>query len=114
MEDASVSFRKKSLELLRAAMAARETEAVGAIRAIMSAVDNAGAIHGDQIAKMDPSVKEVPRKPLTNHMIAEIIQAEIIMRKHAQAEYEHLGNPTEAEKFRISQATLEDLLRLVD
>lgn len=113
MHDASVNFRMKSLELLRAAMAARETEAVGAIRAIMTAVDNAGAIPQEEIAKMDPAVTEVPRKPVTREMIAEIIQAEIIMRKHAQAEYDRLGNQAESEKFRLSLITLKELLALV-
>ncbi|UYL07235.1 hypothetical protein B9G69_009265 [Bdellovibrio sp. SKB1291214] len=94
-------------------MAARETEAVGAIRAIMTAVDNAGAVPKEEIADLDPTVSEVPRKPVTIEMIEEIIKSEMIMRRHAKSEYERLGNLGEAEKIRLSLITLEDLLKFL-
>jgi uncharacterized protein YqeY len=113
MNDASAVFRQQSLELLRAAMAAREPEAVGAIRAVMTAVDNASAIPREEIAQMDPSVTEVPRKPVTKEMIADIVKTEMDMRHQAKKEYERLGRRDEAEKFRLSLVTLEELLKFV-
>lgn len=113
MSDASVVFRRQSLQLLRAAMAARETEAVGAIRAVMTAVDNASAIPREEIAEMDSSLTEVPRKPVTQEKIVGIIKAEIEMRLQAKKEYERLGRHDEAEKFRLSLVTLEELLKFV-
>lgn len=113
MNDASGVFRKQSLELLRAAMAARESEVVGAIRAVMTSVDNASAIPKEEIAQMDPSLTEVPRKAVTKEKIADIIRSEMDMRRNAKAEYERLGRLDEAEKFRLSLVTLEELLKFV-
>ncbi|WP_413585626.1 hypothetical protein [Bdellovibrio sp. HCB274] len=113
MSDAALKFRKQTSEMLRAAMAARETEAVSAIRAVLAAVDNASAIPKDEIARLDPAVTEVPRRVVTGQMIAEILKHEIESRRLAQAEYERLGNLAQAEKYRVSLETLEQLLKLL-
>ncbi|QLY25264.1 hypothetical protein [Bdellovibrio sp. KM01] len=113
MLDASPYFRVQSLEMLRAAMAARESEVVGAIRAIMTAVDNASAVPKEEIAKLNPSVTEVPRRPVPKEKIADIIRAEMDVRRQAKAEYERLGHTEEAEKFRLSLITLDELLKFV-
>ncbi|QDK47067.1 hypothetical protein DOM22_18820 [Bdellovibrio sp. ZAP7] len=113
MLDASPSFRVQSLEMLRAAMAARESEVVGAIRAIMTAVDNASAVPKEEIAKLDPAQTEIPRRPVTKEKIADIIKTEMDVRRQAKAEYEQLGHAEAAEKYRLSLITLEELLKFV-
>lgn len=113
MIDASQTFRTKLMAELKVKMASKQTEAIGAIRAIMSAMDNASAIPKEEIAGLPPSTTEVPRKLVTKENIEHIISAEIEMRTKAVQEYERLGNTSEADKLRQSLITLEALKSLL-
>ena len=112
--DAAEGFRITLSDTLRAAMVARDRDAVRALRSVMAAIDNAGAVTppaGTRDAAAPPT--EVPRRPLSANEIAAILQAEIATRSRNAGEYERRGNAAQAAELRSEIATLQPLTALL-
>lgn len=99
---------------LTAAVKGRDQTAVSALRAALSALDNATAV---PLAGVRPAhyggPTEVPRRQLTRADVATVLAAETERRFAAAAEYERLGHPDQAARLRreaaIIHGTLEHL-----
>lgn len=112
--DAAERFRATLSDTLRAAMLARDSDAVRAMRCIMAAIDNAGAVTpppGGADAAASPT--EVPRRPLSTQEIAAILHAELAARSRNADEYERLGNAAQAAQLRHEIATIQPLTALL-
>lgn len=88
--DAAIALREQLRTGLRAAMEARETDAVTALRTTIAAIDDAQATPADGDAD------------------GRILQAQIDERTEAASDYDTLGQPLAAEQLRREA----DVLRL--
>lgn len=112
--DAAEGFRITLSDSLRAAMVARDRDAVRALRSVMAAIDNAGAVTPPTAASdAAASPTEVPRRPLSADEIAAILQAEIATRSRNAGEYERHGNAAQAAELRYEVATIQPLTALL-
>jgi uncharacterized protein YqeY len=110
--------RDRLRRALPAAIKARDTAAVAALRSALAAIDNAEAADSAQAppptvshAKVAGTVPglhaaEVPRRTLTGAQIDAIVRAEITERHAAARDYEHAGRLDHAERLRAEAATL--------
>ncbi len=111
--DAAEGFRITLSDTLRAAMVARDRDAVRALRSVMAAIDNAGAVTLPTVPDTAASPTEVPRRPLSTDEIAAILQAEIATRSRNAGEYERHGNATQAAELRHEIAAIQPLTALL-
>lgn len=112
--DAAEGFRIMLSDTLRAAMVARDRDAVRALRSVMAAIDNAGAVTPPAGAPdAAPLPSEVARRPLSVDEIAAILQAEIATRNRNAGEYERRGNAAQAAELRHEVATIRPLIALL-
>lgn len=105
---------------LRAAMRARQTLAIVALRETLAAIDNAEAIDPSAAPPPQPGViaggvpglgaGEVPRRALGPDDVAAIIEREIAQRRDAATTYAALGRDAEAADL-TQQADLLAALR---
>jgi uncharacterized protein len=95
---------------LPAAMKARDTAAVTALRSALGAIENAAAV-----APRDPEfglpavglgVTEVPRRIQDDAEIERIVRAEIDERRTAADEYDRLGHPVRGDTKRAEADAL--------
>lgn len=94
---------------LRVAMKARQHTTVTTLRSLLAAIDNAGAVELDAVAK--PVVGrsgDVPRRMLTAGQVQAILQSEIAECQAALAEYQGLGKHEEVDRL---DAALQVLAR---
>jgi uncharacterized protein YqeY len=82
---------------MRDAMKARDTVAVGALRATLAAIDNAEAV---ELATFGDGATEVARHALTDDDIVRIVRAEIVEREAAADEYDRHGQAERASRLR--------------
>jgi uncharacterized protein YqeY len=106
---------------LRAALKARDTAAVSALRSALSAISNAEAIeHGPAPAAMDGSphiagavaglgAGEVQRRHLTGAQVDQIVQAEITECHRAAREYDQAGHSDRADRLRRIAGVLQSV-----
>lgn len=111
--DAAEGFRIMLSDTLRAAMVARDRDAVRALRSVMAAIDNAGAVTPPAGAPDAALPSEVARRPLSVDEIAAILQAEIATRNRNAGEYERRGNAAQAAELRHEVATIRPLIALL-
>jgi uncharacterized protein YqeY len=96
---------------LREAMKARDKPAVAALRTLIAAIDNAGAVEpGPAWPPVVGRRADVPRKELTPQDVEAILVREEKELRKALAEYERLGRIVEAGELR---AKLEVVNRYV-
>ena len=99
---------------LRIAMKARQNSTISAIRSMLAAIDNAGAVELDE--SLTPTVGtsgDVPRRILSEEQVQEILHREAENRRSAIATYERLRRQEEADRLRAELAVfgryLDDL-----
>jgi uncharacterized protein len=94
------------------AMKARQSSAVAALRSMLSAIDNAGAVDVDpSIVPLVGRSADVPRRVLSEAEVWALLRAEAGARRSAIASYEELGKIEEAARLR---AELEVVTRYLD
>ena len=90
---------------LRIAMKARQNSTISAIRSMLAAIDNAGAVELDE--SLTPTVGtsgDVPRRILSEEQVQEILHREAENRRSAIATYERLRRQEEADRLRAELA----------
>jgi uncharacterized protein YqeY len=105
---------------LTAAMKRRDAPAVSVLRSALAAIDNAEAVDPSHAPKASAGpiagavrgigAAEVPRRQLSAHEIAAIVQAEAERREEAAAEYDRLGRAEHAARLRVEAAMLRERL----
>jgi uncharacterized protein len=106
---------------LTAALKARDTAAVAALRSALAAIENAGAVdpmHAPA-ASSGPiagavaglGAAEVARRALTPTEIRALVEAEVEQRRTAAREYADLGRPDHAERLQAEADVLAAHLR---
>jgi uncharacterized protein YqeY len=102
-------LRQRLREALPAAMKARDRTATAALRATLSAIDNAEAVVPDDEQRRGLSIEEAPigagatevaRRMLTEQEVEQIVHAELAERESAADEYDRVGRPERAEQLR--------------
>lgn len=107
MTDSAQRLRILLADELRAALLARDREMVSTIRSVTAALDNAGAVPQTEVPAFGSArPAEVPRKRLDDADVVAILTAEMAERSSAADEYEALGQPGQAKKFRDSVAAI--------
>ena len=90
---------------LRIAVKARQNSTIIAIRSMLAAIDNAGAVELDE--SLTPTVGtsgDVPRRILSEEQVQEILHREAENRRSAIATYERLRRQEEADRLRAELA----------
>ena len=90
---------------LRIAVKARQNSTIRAIRSMLAAIDNAGAVELDE--SLTPTVGtsvDVPRRILSEEQVQEILHREAENRRSAIATYERLRRQEEADRLRAELA----------
>ncbi|MCC6455174.1 MAG: GatB/YqeY domain-containing protein [Caldilineaceae bacterium] len=83
------------------AMKARQHSAVAALRSMLSAIDNAGAVEVDtSVVPLTGISADVPRRELSEAEVWALLRAEAEARRSAIARYEELGKMAEAARLR--------------
>jgi hypothetical protein len=106
---------------LRAALKARDTAGVSALRSALSAISNAEAVPPDPVqavragsphiagAVTGPGAAEVQRRHLTEAQVDQIVQTEITERQRAAHDYDRAGHPDRADRLRHEARVLESV-----
>ena len=86
-------------------MLGRRTDEVAALRALISAIDNAQAITLDEPSGKDALNKfgdasvEMPRKAMSEADLRTLLTREIAARRTAADEYRSIGHPDQADRM---------------
>ncbi|MHB8612939.1 MAG: GatB/YqeY domain-containing protein [Candidatus Dormibacteraceae bacterium] len=115
-----VRVRQRLMESLKAALNARDSIAVAALRSAMSAIDNAGAVDPSNApaptggivgnVRLGAGAAEVARRELSTQDAIEVVRAEVRDRAAAAAEYERLGRAEQASRLNAEAAALASFL----
>jgi uncharacterized protein YqeY len=98
-------MRERLRRTLRDALRSRDAVAAGALRAALSAIDNAEAVPAEPDGWLPPAgigvgSTEVARRELTEDDMVRIVRAEVADRHAAAAQYERLGQLDAAARMR--------------
>jgi uncharacterized protein YqeY len=110
-----MTLRERLTAALPAAMKARDSAAVTALRSALAAIENAAAValvesaHG--LPAVGLGVTEVARRDQDDAEIERIVRAEVTDRTTAAAEYDRLGRAERAERLRSEAQILVTHLR---
>lgn len=99
---------------LRAALKARDPIRTAAIRATMSALDNAEAVPAEDCTvepRLGPGAADVPRRHVDERTVMSIVDREIETREQAASEYRDLGRTDAAERLDAEAAVLRTYRR---
>ena len=112
------ALRRRLADDLRAAMKARDAVAVATLRALLSAIDNAGAVTETKAHVPVVGLSgDVPRRELTRADLARVLAAEAAEREAAARDYEQRGLQEAAERLRAELAIIlavQDSTRQID
>jgi hypothetical protein len=112
MIDAKKSIVERLKADLRTAMKDRQSSRVVALRTMLSALDNAGAVEVDpSFVPLAGRTPDVPRKELSEDEQLTILRREALGRLASIQQYERLGKLEEAARLR---AELEAFAGYVD
>jgi len=105
--DAEAALRDRLTTDLPPAMRARDATAIAAIRTVIAALDNAGAValSGPEAPAKGQS-GDVPRRDLSPDDIQAILAREIAERRAAMTDYEAGGRPDAADRLRAEVAII--------
>ena len=112
-QDGTLGIRTQLKTDLKAAMKARQSNTVSALRSLLAAIDNAEAVDIAQLPQTSlnidasPYSPDVPRKILTEADLRRIIGNEIDEASHALAEYNRLGRAEDAARMGEILAALQ-------
>jgi uncharacterized protein YqeY len=113
-------WRQRLRESLKVALSSRDTIATAALRAAISAIDNAEAVDpshapaptrgmiGD--VRLGVGAGEAARRELSTQDVVEIVRGEIRERTEAAAEYERLGRAEQANRLNAEASALQSFL----
>ena len=113
--------RERLQQALRAAMKARDTVAVSALRSVLAAIANAEAVPpaaaspavtGDQYVAGSTAglaATEAGRRELTGEEVAEIVRAEAAERRAAARQYHAAGQAEQAGRLLREAQVIEEL-----
>ncbi len=111
------ALRQRLRDALPAAMKARDTVAVAALRSALAAIDNAEAVGGTptrgmaiEASPVGVGAAELPRRELTAEHVEEIVRAELDERESAVLDYERAGRADRATALRGEIAVLSRYL----
>lgn len=122
MDDGTQTVRDRLRASLPAAMKARDSVAVAALRSALAAIDNAEAVDaarapqpGTGPARLAGTVSglhstEVARRSLSAAEMDALIQAEVTERHAVARDYERAGHHTHAERLRREATVLNSCL----
>jgi uncharacterized protein YqeY len=106
---------------LTAALKARDTAAVAALRSALAAIENAGAVAPTRTpaagngpiagAVAGLGAAEVARRTLTSSEVRALVATEVEQRRAAAREYADLGRPDRAERLQAEADVLAAHLR---
>lgn len=120
--DGAGTVRDRLRAALSAAMRARDSVVVAAIRSTLGAIDNAEAVDAAQVPKPGAGhamlagtvqglrAVEVERRTLSAAELDEIVRAEVADRHATARDYERLGHQAPAERLRGEAAVLSAYL----
>lgn len=97
--DAADALRERLQADLRSAMRARALAEVSVLRALIAAIDNAGAVPPPP--KTEPIQSEVERRFLNRDDIQALLRREVDVRRHATDQFRTLGRAVEAEAAKF-------------
>jgi uncharacterized protein len=109
--DAAEVMRRRLQADLRAAMKARANPDVSVLRALIAAIDNAGAV--PLPPKSEPRPLEVERRRLSAHDVRAILSREYEVRQRAAEEFARLGRTAESQLATREMAVLSRYLERV-
>ena len=109
MSDAASTFRARVERDLRTAMRERDPIAVPALRAVLSAVDNAGAVDA---STLETGATEVPRRHVAPDEVAAIVVQVVREREEAARHYTDLGQHQAATRLSAEAAIMRRCLDL--
>ena len=107
MPDAELAFRARLAADLKTALKTRDAAEISAVRSLIAAIDNAGAVATP--AKNVPvygQSGDVPRRDLSPADLEHLLGAEIAEREEAVATYEAGGQRDAAERLRAQLRVL--------
>jgi uncharacterized protein YqeY len=107
-------LRERLGAALPAALKARDTVAVAALRSTLAAIANAEAVDGRTGARglaieqspVGAGAAEVERRMLTEADVENIVRTELAERESAAAAYDRAGRPERAERLRAEARAL--------
>ena len=106
-DDAAQAMRVRVAGDLRAALKARDAAEISALRSLLSALDNAGAVA--TTARNVPVYGRsgaVPRRALSAREVEGLVAGEIAEREASIADYERGGHPEAADRLRAEARVL--------
>jgi uncharacterized protein len=115
-----VHLRQRLRESLKAALSARDSITLAALRSALGALDNAeavdqshspprtGGIVGD--VRLGVGAAEVARRELSTQDAIEVVRAEVRERAAAAVEYARLGRAEQASRLTAEAAALQSIL----
>jgi uncharacterized protein len=119
---ATSAVRQRLRYALTAAMKERDAVAVGALRSVLAAIDNAEAVDAGQArppevshARLAATVSglgagDIVRRSLTDAELEQVVRREVTERVSAAAEYERAGQREHAEQLRREAQVIDDCL----
>lgn len=97
---------------LKTAVKARDSVSISALRAVLSALDNAGVLPLDAVQPAPHgSSAEVARGELSGAEIEAMLLDEIERYSAAASEYERVGHPRRADRLRLEAAVIRGTLQ---
>jgi uncharacterized protein YqeY len=111
-----MQIRDRLTDALKAAVRARDRDAVSALRSAMAALDNAAAVDAPAVSGTELAVEhtpvglgttEVPRRSLSDSEAFELICREIGERLEAASRYDAAGKTAAAAAARAGAAAVE-------
>jgi hypothetical protein len=106
-DDAAQSLRLRVAGDLKAALKSRDAAEISALRSLLSALDNAGAVAttGRNVPIYGRS-GDVPRRALSAGEVEGLVAGEIAEREASIADYERGGYPEAADRLRAEARVL--------
>lgn len=97
---------------MTAALKRKDEVATAATRSALAAIANAEAVEsiGGAWPALGIGARDVPRRPLNEDEIADIVRREVADRREAAADYESRGRPEQARRLRAEASVLGDLI----
>lgn len=108
MRDPADRLRARITQDLRSALKARDAHSIAALRTLVAAIDNAGAVAQPAGGITEFGVRpDVPRKVLRPEELRAVVRRELEERLDAAGRYERLGLVADAERLRAEAAVIE-------
>jgi len=106
-DDAATVLRRRVAGDLKLALKARDAAEISALRSLLAAIDNAGAVPTTtRNVPVYGRSGDVPRRALSAGEVEGLVAGEIAEREAAIADYERVGQHKAAERLRAEASVL--------